>query len=354
MDTVVEKKPLDLFASLLLFLIVSVLGTALTWLYLGLMDVVPYIIVCIIIAVVYGGIMFGVVFWLKKTLRISNTVMAVIATLLAVIVINYFKWQIFFGVWYARVEGFDLSFFNLPYVIGELLYTIQYPYAHGLNPVGVFLNDFRLFLDFGTWGLSDSGNVRGVLLGIVWAGEFVIIFGLAIAGAIASVGILLPGTRQWAQPLYLVYNFETLESFQIERLAEYKEIDIILNQPLAGTNSEASTNEQGTVILSRYISGATTVSNIAHLHSGDTPTDYIMVSETKTSQVNIMQGQKTGKSSAPIYLGLEKIEELKQALRSKHLQEPVTAPKNDKVDEMATSDIDLQFTDTCPGEPTSD
>ena len=342
MDGLSEKKPLNILGSLVLFLVVSIAGIVLSWLYLGLMDVVMYIIVCIFIAVAFGGVLFGLVFGLKKVLRITNNVTAVIAIILAVVVINYFKWQMYFGVWYARDRMFDVSFFNLPDVLRYLHFMIVFPFENGINPVAEFFSDLMVFLQSGNWGLFESPEpVRGVFLGIVWAGEFLIIFGLAIVGAVTSVGILLPGTRQWAQPLYLVYNFQTLESFQIERLAEYKETDIIINQPLAGPNSEASTNEQGAVLLARYISGASTVSNIAHLHSGDTPTDYIMVSETKASLVNIFQGKKAGKSSAPIYLGLEKIEELKKALRSKHIQEPTIEAEGDTEEDNVDENLGL-------------
>jgi len=342
MNDVTQKKPLNIGGLIVLFLLLSLVGTGLAWLYLALIDTVMNIWVNIFIAVGYGVIMYFVAFYTKKILKISNNIGAVIVAILAVVVINYFKWQMYFGVWYTRDMGVELSFFNLPYVLEALEFMVRYPFIQGINPVSEFFSDLMIFNESGNWTIfGGTDAVTGIPLAIVWLLEFAILFGVLVLGAAAKIGILLPGTREWASPLYLVYNFQAFDDYQLERIASYQETEVITNQPLAGANSEISTDEHGNVFLRKYITGGGAVSHVAHLHTGTTPTDYIMISETKASQVSMTQGQVAGKSSAPINLGLEKIEELKVALKKLHVKEPVAPPQESEID----SDVDIDIED---------
>ena len=325
MNDVMQKKPLNIVGLIAMFVLLSLAGTVLAWLYLALIDTVMNIWVNFFIAAGYGGIMYFLAYVIKKGFKISNNVGAVIVAILAIVVINYFKWQMYFGVWFYRDHGIDVSFFNVPYVLEALEIMVRYPFTEGLNPLAVFFADLLEFNRTGNWGVFDFDVITGIPLAIVWLGEFAVLFGALVLGAATTIGILLPGTREWASPLYLVYNFQPFDDYQLERLKSYQETDVITNQPLAGANSEISTDEHGNVSLRKYITGGGTVSHVAHLHAGDRPTDYILISETKASQVSMSQGTVTGKTSAPINLGLEKIEVLKEALRKLHVKEPVAA-----------------------------
>jgi len=309
-----EQKPLNLGRLLVYFVAFTIAGSALAYIYLGAIDMIPYIQANFFIAIGYGAALYFIIAWLKKWLKITNDKGASIFTVLGIIFINYLKWQTFFAVWYTRGAGFDISYFNVHYVLDGLEWIILYPFEHGLNPVVVFFSDLAAFNYYGTWYLFDR-PLRGVVLGVIWVAQFAILFGPSLMSAWEPVGIMLNG--KWSRPRYQLYNFEPFADEQIERLADFLDTKVILEQPLAGKNSTLATDKYGVTyaFTGKEIIGK--VSLVAQLYADDTPTDYIVISTGAVSAKRAISGM-FGKPTRPIQLGEEKIAELMDELMKLH------------------------------------
>jgi len=336
MNDTMEQKPLNLGKLLVYFVAFTIAGSALAYIYLGAIDMIPFIQANFFIAIGYGAGLYFVIARLKKWLKITNNKGATLFTVLGIIIINYLKWQTFFAVWYTRGMGFDISYFNVHYVLDALEWIIHYPFAHGLNPVIEFFRDLSSFNYYGTWYLFDR-PLRGVVLGIIWVIQFIILFGPPLMSAWEPVGIMLNG--QWSRPRYQLYNFEPFADEQIERLADFLDTKIILEQPLAGNNSKLAADEHGITYAHTDEEIIGKISLVAQLYAGDTPTDYIVIS-TGTVLPKRAAGDMFGKPSKPIQLGAEKITELMDALMTLHGE-----TDEDDVDNDSDNVIDENFSE---------
>ena len=337
-----ERRPLNIIGLLILFVVFTAAGTVLAYVYLGAIDFIAYIYPNVLIAAGYGVVMFFLVFATKKMFKITNNAGAIIVIILGIVIINYFKWQIYFGVWYTRFTGQDLSFIEIRYVLDALRQMILYPFEHNINPVTEFFRDLRFFNSMGTWTFGEDANaVTGIWLGLIWSAEFIIMFGASIIAAATTVGILLPGYGKLASPKYLLYNFVPFTGEQTDSLAAYKDINVILSQPLAGANSVLSTDKDGIVSVVRDFDDDTGV--IAHLHVNDQPTEYILIS--KINAKSWTQGDLAGKWSAPIPLGMEAIENLKEELAKLHDVPEVEDDADAAGDEALTVDSEAATVD---------
>jgi len=305
------KKPLNIGGLVVLFIVFSVVGTILSYVYLGLVDAVASVYPSIAFAAAYGALMCGLVYAVKQKLKITNGIGTVSAVVLAAIVVNYFKWQIFFGVWHVRFSGFDLAFTEVRYALDVLRFMIRYPFEHDTNPIVEFFNDLRFFNYHGTWSMDGGDAVTGIRLWAIWAGELVIMFGMPLVAAAKAVGVLLNSHGKFALPQYFMYSFKPFSEEQAETLrSAYGDINTIVNQPLTDEQLTLSTDKNGVILINKNEQG--NVGLVAQLYIGDTPTEYILLTNTKSK--TWMPGQLTGKWFAPIPLGLEKIEALKQEL----------------------------------------
>ena len=315
MDNTMERKPLNLGGLLVFFVAFTVAGPLLAYIYLGAIDLIPYIQLNIFIAIAYGVALFWFVNKLKKWLKITNNKGATVFAVLGIIVINYFKWQTFFGVWYSRWFGMEISYLNVPYVLDALHYMIIYPFDHGLNPVAVFFQDLSTFNYYGTWNVFDM-PLSGWMLSIVWVLQFAILFFVPIAAAWSPVAIMLNG--EWAIPKYQPYNFVPFEEGQIERLTSFQDTGVITGQPLAGKNSELVANEQGVITIQTDVTEIVgKISLVGQLYTDDTPTDYIIISTAKVAKIRTLNSI-FGKPTEPIHLGTDKITNLMDELVKLH------------------------------------
>jgi len=331
---ITEKKPLNIGGLLVLFIVFAVVGTVLSYAYLGLIDSVASVYPSIIFAAAYGGLMYGLVYTAKQKLKITNSIGTVAAVVLAAVVVNYFKWQIFFGVWYVRFSGFDLAFTEVRYVMDMLRVMIRFPFENDINPVVEFFNDLRLFNYHGTWSMDGGNAVTGIPLWAIWAGELVIMFGIPLAAAVKPVGVLLNSHGKFALPQYFTYSFEPFSDEQAETLlSDYGDINTIVNQPLTSQQLTLTTDKNGVLLINKNKPGK--VGLVAQLYIGDTPTEYILLTNTKSRTWGL--DRLTGKWFAPIPLGLEKIEMLRQELVKLH--GPLESDPN--YDENEYTDDDL-------------
>lgn len=318
MNNIIERKPLEIKELFILFAIFTVVGTMLSYLYLALVDVVELIFLNAFTAIGYGFLLGFLVVALVNTFKITNRIGVIITITLGVIIINYFKWQVYFGVWHSRFWGYELRYIDVLDVLDMLWFMIRFPFEHGINPVAEFFNDMRLFNYLGIWEI-EGYPLRGIPLAIIWVAEFCVMFGMSIMFAQSTTGVKLPNYDKVARPDYLMYNFVTFSDEQITDIATNKDISIILNQPLETVAPTANLNRHNVLVFHTRLKH--TASIIAHLHVDGVPTEYIAIVHMRPKSWK--QWVVAGKWSAIIDLGSEQISILQQELSKRHYQTDV-------------------------------
>jgi hypothetical protein len=161
--------------------------------------------------------------------------------------------------------------------------------------------------------LNESGwfvwdiNFSGILLGVFWVAEFIIIFAVPFIGAFMYDGVFLYSHNRWADPRHLPYTFSRFDEEDKERIAA-GDLDIIINQPMA-TSSDFST--------------------VSVCYLDNEPTEYIVL--YKSSLANNGNINHNSPSRA-IELTREKIEHLELQLSTKYADMDTSEPGDDGLD----------------------
>jgi len=159
---------------LVLFLIYALVGSLLSFVYIFLVDVMPSIYVCGILAVAFGAIMGLLVRLLRRVLHVSNIFLSLLAILLGIAVMSYVKWNLFFSLHDSRYYFWDYGEeFSLFADFGFLMRV----FADCLATPGDFISGIVWYNDVGTWSYGENpvDNVRGGILAVIWVGEFIIL-----------------------------------------------------------------------------------------------------------------------------------------------------------------------------------
>ena len=236
-----EKKSTSALGLVVLFFALSLGGIVLSWLYLGLVDLIPFIYLNILTAIGFGLACAGIVSAVKKHMNITSAVGAVIVVLLALFVINVMRWQMFFALNFAsNILGYRINLFlDLRVFIDAVIWIFEYPFVHGINPVSEFFADLRHINEFGTWGFQAGSNVTGWLLGAIWTVELLIICLIPLAAAVAD-------TTDVSKVKMLPYEFEEFTQEEINRIAVGDdEIYIITSKPLAFETGQSKVHKIG-------------------------------------------------------------------------------------------------------------
>jgi len=338
-NSVMEKNQLELGKLIAFFLIYIVLGSLFTILYVKLGHAFWDWWFSVLAVVGCGFVMSVTLILLKSGLKITNDRGAKIAAALASIPIMYVMWNAWFAVWYAGLytQEFNTFVANLSLefeIFLELSTTPQY-----------FLEDVLNFNRYGTWLLFNSEALStGAALWVIWAIELTCILIVPIFISGGSTGVLIPGVNKWSTPTYFMYNFEKFSEMQLENISR-NDIDIIINQPLAGPNSwihEIATENDGeisyTYEIHKDIDDNLEISEVAQLYIDDKPTDYIIVSESNSK--NRAVGVKSGKSTVPIQIGFEKMERLIAELSKRHDPPPEVSEDEETDDDYTKNNPD--------------
>ncbi|MEG0615031.1 MAG: hypothetical protein RR540_04680 [Oscillospiraceae bacterium] len=154
----------------LMFATMAVGGTVLAIPYLFLVRIIPMIILNIIVACIYGGVLGFIASKICQKFKIRNVTVVIFGIILGTLIFTYFKW-IFF-VSYV----FDGNYFSL---LGNLVFNppLLWDSIRTINHEGTF-----------TLGKSDVTRtaVTGVALWVVWIVEFAIIGGFPLFMAVSS------------------------------------------------------------------------------------------------------------------------------------------------------------------------
>jgi len=136
-------------------------GFPLGFVYATLIKWIPFIYLNVFITAGYGFLFGFLAGWAMKFGKVRNNPLAALCGALSGIIGLYFGWN---GHIHAYFEGAPA--FCMP---GEVLNGMKYLYEHG------------------SWSLRGGDNITGVVLGIVWAVEALIIVGISILTPYAMV-----------------------------------------------------------------------------------------------------------------------------------------------------------------------
>ena len=309
--------------ALLIFIITAVLGSLLSYVYIGLVDVIPFIYANVITAAAFAAALGFIVHYVKKSTKMTSGVAAVIAVIPAIIVINYVKWQLFFGMWYFRFSDVYLSpFLDLRIMLEAFWWIVEYPFINNLNPISDFFGVLQSFNDWGTWGLDGGNAIRGIPLAIIWIVEFIIIFIPPIYVAAKPVGIFVADSNELRNPIYLMQTFQPFTDEEVER-AVRGDIDVILNKPQIGAPSviEYGIKKNGTqdnkpkIMPNAESLSYHEVGRVAILAKDKNNTDYNeeYITITNVKPKPLTQGEISGKTPKPIRMGNENVKRLVEA-----------------------------------------
>jgi len=340
---VMEAKQSNIVKLIIMFLLYIVIGTLVIFLYIALEQWIWNLWFSIIASGVTGVILLVVISVLKSTLKITNDKGAIITTALAAPVLAYIMWQIFISViWLRLFADSQNAFLHIGFVVETTIESIFAP-----NAFSDFFYDIRVLNYYGTWGFFIDSLSRGVPLAIIWIVELIVVLGIPIWGASISAGILIPELNKWGTPKYTPYNFERFSEMQLENIVMHHNIDVIINQPLAGPHSWAEViDEHGNMHIKKDIPGNPELSEIARIYVDNNLTDYLVISETDTNDRAI--DTKAGKTTAPFKLSQEKMERLFAELEKKYPIEEDTTPPNieDETNEEDTTPPYIEDIDT--------
>ena len=307
-----ENKRSNIGGLIGLFAVFVAAGFLASWLYLGLIDLIPIIYLNFIIAVGFGLFLSKVIEFTKKGFKIFGNTAPLIIVIVGLVIIHFFKWQMFFGMYYWRIveEGtywwFERSklmpLVHIPEFFAALRWILGFSFdpANQTNIFVEFINDFVWFNEVGTYSIFDR-MIIGLPLAVIWVGELIIISIFPILSASSTSNVYLSEKDTWAKPKYVAYCFEEFNDEELMRIKQ-GHIDVILNKPLA----DAGLKER--------------VSKIAFCYLGSDETEYIAVCRAGANSSDTEKKLALGKHvvKATARLDSERINALKEGLVQKH------------------------------------
>jgi len=271
---------------LLLFLAYTFGGIIVAYLYIAIPGLVGEVHVSIIATFVFTAILYGAIAILRRVFKITSNAGVLIVALIGTVFIYYFAWVfhvvfMFFGHNPFTELGNFLSetillVFRSPEPINDLIYFIRM-----LNEQGLEIGDNYYY---------------GLLLGVFWVGEFLIIFAAPVIAAFMFDGIFLYSYNTWANPRHFPYTFLRFGPEERERISA-GDTDVILYQPMA-VSSDFST--------------------IALLYADGARTEYIAVYDASLGKKGSVNHSNPSRA---IQLTPERIAELEQKLALKYKED---------------------------------
>jgi|GEM_PF-1991269 len=181
-----EQKKGGLGGLVVLFLLYLVVGIPVSVIYIFLVDALTEIYLCFFAAIAYGAIMGNfIVKVCKKRLRLSNTTGVLLVVVLGIAVLTYFKWNLFFALHDCRYYFWEANLDFDIFLDYEIFFAV---FKDCLAAPGEFIGGLQWFNEVGTWsyGENPTQNVAGMLLTVIWLGEFAILAYPSISACFAK------------------------------------------------------------------------------------------------------------------------------------------------------------------------
>ena len=202
-----------------------ILGSALSWPYLWLEEKIPFIYLNILIPVGAGVILGIVIGKLAKILKMHSPVFGILSIFIGYLGITVIKWAMY--VYNLVFIDSGMSFFEGMKLI--------------LTSPAEFWDAICYINTVGTWGFSESGNITGILLWIVWIGEIILLFGCFAATFYSEIDIpFVDKDNNWAIEYGTNFEFTYFNVADVSRTIENDPNTLFLYPRLQKTNAKVN------------------------------------------------------------------------------------------------------------------
>ena len=298
------EKRSSLLGLIMLFVILTLVGVILSYLYIFFQANFHDIWWNILAVCAFGGILAVIVFLLKRVFRVTNNALSVIVTAVSLAIIVYVMWNMWFVL---MVERFMYD--REMRVLGNLGEFMSLSRALVFTP-SEFMGYLRFFNGEGTWHINET-TWTGALLAMVWAGELLIIAVLPLLAAYAAAGLFIHELNAWVEEKLMNFGFAAFDAYGLDRLAA-GDINVVLEQPLETQDGPMNA--------------------IAVCYHRDEPTDFIALYKAHWDKDGALA---KGRHIMTVQLGQDKIDALDAGLQAKHFP----APKKEAPPEAPTGDM---------------
>ena len=158
----------------LLFLVYAVVGSLAAVVYILAVDMLPSVFLCAAFAVFYGVLMGHITGLFKRKFNLRPGVVLLLVMTVSLLLVTYVKWNLFFALndtrYYLWDYNEDFSLFTHYGIVAEML-------GHYLLHPEYWPELLSWYNEYGTWGYGENTteNVTGILLAVIWLGEFLIL-----------------------------------------------------------------------------------------------------------------------------------------------------------------------------------
>jgi|GEM_PF-2677677 len=296
-----SKQPQNGLGLVVLFLALTAGGIILSWVYLGLIDLIPFIYLNFLTVMGFTMGMALIVSFVKRKFSITSAVGSVAVVLLALLVINVFRGQFWIALWYNRYWGYDINvFLDIGYIFETMVWLLRDTLEHGINPVAEFFSDLSVFNELGTWGLGGGTLVTGGFLWFIWVVELIVICSMPLITAVEPVGVFLQDRGVLARSQPMPYRFAEFSKDELYRI-ESGETSVIVGKPLIITGNGHQ---------------------VALLYDGEERTEFISIHKIPKEQgkisPRIANAMTHGRALAVVRLTPDAIDSLIKQLDEKH------------------------------------
>ena len=182
-----------------------ILGSVLSWPYLWLEEKIPFIYLNILIPVGTGIILGFVIGKIARILKKHSPIFGILSIFIGYLGMTIIKWALY--VYNLVFVDSGTSFFEGMKLI--------------LTSPAEFWETIGYINTLGTWGFSESGNVTGALLWIVWIGEFILLFVCFVAMFYNQIDIpFIDKDNNWAVKYGTKFEFTYFNVADVSRTIE--------------------------------------------------------------------------------------------------------------------------------------
>lgn len=182
-----------------------ILGSVLSWPYLWLEEKIPFIYLNILIPVGTGIILGFVIGKIARILKMHSPIFGILSIFIGYLGMTIIKWALY--VYNLVFVDSGTSFFEGMKLV--------------LTSPAEFWETIGYINTLGTWGFSESGNVTGALLWIVWIGEFILLFVCFVAMFYNQIDIpFIDKDNNWAVKYGTKFEFTYFNVADVSRTIE--------------------------------------------------------------------------------------------------------------------------------------
>ena len=202
-----------------------ILGSVLSWPYLWLEEKIPYIYLNILIPIGTGIILGFAIGQVARILKMHSPIFGILSIFIGYLGMTVIKWAMYV--------------YNLVFIDSGI------SFLEGMKLILTSPAEFWMTIgdinSLGTWGLSESGNVTGALLWIIWIVEFILLFSCFAAMFYNQIDIpFLDKDNNWAVKYGTKFEFTYFNVADVSRTIENDPNTLFLYPRLQRTSTKVN------------------------------------------------------------------------------------------------------------------